>query len=160
MLTIGLIDNCPAHHAGIRIIFQDYLRHIHLIPVSKPHEFVDNAWSPDLLVVGVSHGRSEEGLNIVRQCKSSFPRVPLIVYEESYDRQVAEAYLESGVKGYILKQNIISEIIPCIREVLKGHKYLCGIMRHIVPGSDEHATENLSELTTSLAYAAHTSKRA
>lgn len=71
------------------------------------------------------------------------------------DEIMLKKALDIGVKGYVLKENTVSEIIQCMESVLKGKHYLSPalsellIRRHTLPEVNETVQQGLQQLTAS-----------
>lgn len=82
------------------------------------------ASSPDVIIADISMPVLN-GIQAVRRLKAAQPNARVIfltVHEEA--AFVAEAK-KSGARGFVLKRCAASDLIPAIREVLRGSPFVC-----------------------------------
>jgi len=82
------------------------------------------------------------------------PRSKIIILSMHDDRSMVTRALQSGIKGYLLKDNSSEELVDAIYQVYEGRFYLCpGISQFVVQGfigrkgSGGNQTKELRELT-------------
>src|SRR5262249_7385596 len=64
-----------------------------------------------------------DGLEATRQILADFPDTPVLIlsaYDGPTDIEIA---LEAGVRGYIVKDTMATELIEAIRSLYKGKRY-------------------------------------
>lgn len=83
--------------------------------------------TPDLAVIDLSL-RDSSGLELIKQIKSRFPDVSLLVLSMHDENLFAERTLRAGAKGYVNKEEPAEKVIEAIREVLAGRIFLSGKM--------------------------------
>jgi DNA-binding NarL/FixJ family response regulator len=72
------------------------------------------------------------GLNAAREIKNSSPKTKTILLtQHDEDEYISEA-LEAGVKGYVLKSQVASDLLEAIRQVSRGQVYLSPGVAHSV----------------------------
>lgn len=122
--TIGLIDEDVVIRLGLgMIIHQDFKSR--LLEAHNLTSFVNLYGKTrfDLILLG-NYSAPNLGYQTVKQLKSIFNDTPLIVYDESDNLNHTLKYLELGVDGFLLRRSMPDEIIPCIRDVIGGKRYL------------------------------------
>ncbi len=78
---------------------------------------------PDLVVVDLSLPDSG-GMELLRLLKLRHPEIPALVLSMHDESVYAKRALRAGAKGYIMKQEAITEVQVAIRRVLEGGLYL------------------------------------
>lgn len=78
---------------------------------------------PDLAVVDLSL-KSGHGIEVIKQVKSRFPGVHLLVLTGHEESLFAQRALKAGASGYLHKQDSSENLIKAIRTVLSGERYL------------------------------------
>jgi len=78
---------------------------------------------PDVVVADLSLPVSTES-NIAQELKNKFPKIKVIILSNYDDRSVVEDVMASGIEGFILKQRAVIDLIPAIRDVRLGLKYI------------------------------------
>ena len=83
--------------------------------------------NPALVIVDISL-KQESGLELIKMLRRNSPRVALLAMSQ-YDEVVfAERALRAGANGYLMKQEVTSNILCAIRMVLAGDIYLSHAM--------------------------------
>jgi DNA-binding NarL/FixJ family response regulator len=78
---------------------------------------------PDLVIADLSLGVSSEG-NIARFLKKRYPELLFIILSIHDDSTVVEECLAAGTAGFVLKRKAAMDMIPAVREVLRGRKFI------------------------------------
>ncbi len=78
---------------------------------------------PDLAVVDISLG-SESGLELIKDIKSRYEEIIVLVVSIHDESLYAERCLRAGAMGYLNKQAAVEHIVEAIRRVLKGKIFL------------------------------------
>lgn len=78
---------------------------------------------PDLVILDLSLKRSN-GLQLLRHLKQAHPKLPVLVLSMHDEALFAERALRAGAMGYITKEEASVEVMPAIRKVLGGEKFL------------------------------------
>jgi DNA-binding NarL/FixJ family response regulator len=64
------------------------------------------------------------GLDAAEQAKKLLPGLKLIFVTMTHDADLAAEAFRRGASGYLLKTCAASELVVCVREVLRGYSYL------------------------------------
>ncbi len=78
---------------------------------------------PDLILVDIFLA-SGNGLELVKQVKSRFPSIKMLVISAFQDSLYAERALRAGALGYLNKQQSSGKVIEAIRKVLQGERFV------------------------------------
>jgi DNA-binding NarL/FixJ family response regulator len=85
------------------------------------------AEAPDVVVVDLSL-KGTSGLDLIKDIKIRFPKLPVLVLS-MYDEAIyAERALRAGARGYMMKEEAIDKVLPALRTVLGGDIYLSQAM--------------------------------
>ena len=107
---------------------------------------------PDLAIVDFRL-KNEDGLELIKQLKTRFPEIRLLMLSQ-YDLPLyAERALRAGALGFVIKAQAADEILTAIRTVLAGDIYLPQILaRHLLnqligatPKANRPSVENLTD---------------
>lgn len=79
--------------------------------------------TPDVAILDV-HMPRMGGLELVRTIKEKEIQIGLIFLTMYKDRAMFDAAMDAGVKGYVLKDSAITDIIGCIKSVAEGQHYI------------------------------------
>jgi DNA-binding NarL/FixJ family response regulator len=78
---------------------------------------------PDVLVIDISMPVLN-GLQVVSQLPFTHRRPRVVFLTVHGDQDFVAAALSAGASGYVTKSRVITDLIPAILEVLKGHTYI------------------------------------
>ncbi len=100
--------------SGLRVVAEagDGREAVAKIRELGPHVAVLDIHMPSLDGFGVARAVREEGLP-----------VGLVFLTFQRDEEVFNAALDLGVKGYVLKESAVSDIVACVRAVAEGQHY-------------------------------------
>ena len=81
------------------------------------------ATQPDVAVVDLSL-KGTSGLELIKDIKVRFSKVPVLVLSMSDENVYAERALRAGARGYMMKEEATEKVLMAIRRVLMGQLYL------------------------------------
>jgi DNA-binding NarL/FixJ family response regulator len=65
-----------------------------------------------------------DGLAVVRQLQAQRLRTEVIILTMYKEEDLFEAAMDLDVKGYVLKESAVSDILNAVRTVITGHRYI------------------------------------
>jgi DNA-binding NarL/FixJ family response regulator len=78
---------------------------------------------PDVLILDISMPVLD-GLQAASQLRSANHRVKVVFLTVNDDPDFIAAALSVGASGYVAKSNVDTDLVPAIREALRGHTYI------------------------------------
>ena len=78
---------------------------------------------PDLVIVDLALG-DEDGLDLVKEIRTRYPKVPSLVLSMHDEAVYAERALTAGARGYVTKQQLDDTVLGAIRRALAGETYM------------------------------------
>jgi len=78
---------------------------------------------PDLVIADISL-KDSSGLELMRNIKAQYPRLPILVVSVHDESIYAEMAFRAGATGYLMKQEALDRIPTAIRRVLEGSVYV------------------------------------
>ena len=72
--------------------------------------------------------RGGDGLELCKQIRDRFPKLPALVVSMHDEGLYAERALKAGARGYVMKQEPQETVIEALRTVMKGEVYLSPTM--------------------------------
>jgi DNA-binding NarL/FixJ family response regulator len=78
---------------------------------------------PDLVIADISL-KDSSGLELMRNIKAQFTKMPVLVVSAHDETVYAEVAFRAGALGYLMKQEALEKIIAAIRRVLNGNIYV------------------------------------
>lgn len=79
---------------------------------------------PDLVIVDLALEGSDDGLDLVKEMKTHYPKIPVLVLSMHPESVYAERALRAGAKGYVTKQQLEGTVLAAIRRLLGGEMYM------------------------------------
>jgi len=107
---------------------------------------------PDVAVVDLSLDKGLSGIELIKDIKTRFSKLPVLVLS-MYDENVfAERTLRAGAKGYVMKEEASETMLTAIRRVANGKIYLSDnmstrILSSLVKGQPEISRLPVERLT-------------
>lgn len=78
---------------------------------------------PDLVIADISL-KDSSGLELMRNIKVQYPKLPVLVVSVHDESIYAEIAFRAGALGYLMKQEAVEKILTAIRRVLAGSIYV------------------------------------
>ena len=108
---------------GIRRLLEDEVETVLMVAdeISLNHALEN--FNPDVVVADLSLPISTK-TNIAWVLKKNFPKIKVIILSVHDEKSVLDDVMAAGVEGFVLKQRAVIDLIPAIRGVLQGCKYI------------------------------------
>jgi two-component system response regulator DegU len=108
---------------GIRRLLEDEVETVLMVAdeISLNHALEN--FNPDVVVVDLSLPISTK-TNIAWALKKNFPKIKVIILSVHDEKSVLDDVMAAGVEGFVLKHRAVIDLIPAIRGVLQGCKYI------------------------------------
>jgi len=102
---------------------------------------------PDIAVMDISMP-TLNGLNAAREMSRSSPKTKTILLTQHDESQYIREALEAGVKGYVLKSQVASDLLLAIRQVSRGQVYLSpGVSSAVIEAYNSKSEKSKNPLT-------------
>ena len=108
---------------GIRHLLEDEVKTVLMVADETSLYHALENFNPDVVVADLSLPISTE-TNIAWALKRRFPKIKVIILSIHDEKSVIDDTMAAGVEGFVLKRRAVIDLIPAIREVLQGHKYI------------------------------------
>jgi DNA-binding NarL/FixJ family response regulator len=107
--------------------------------------------SPDLVILDIALKQSN-GLELIKDLKQRWPKLPVLVLSMHDEMLYAERSLRAGALGYITKEEATVNVLSAVRKVLGGEVYLSErmagrVMKRMVSGAKDELGSPLEVLT-------------
>ena len=118
-----LADRHPNMLGGILRLLEDEVETVLMVAdeISLYHALEN--FNPDVVVADLSLPVSTK-TNIARILKKNFPKIRVIILSIHDEKSVMDDVMAAGVEGFVLKHRAVIDLIPAIRGVLQGCKYI------------------------------------
>ena len=108
---------------------------------------------PDVAVVDLSLDKDLGGIELIKDIKTQFSQLPVLVLSMHNESVFAERMLRAGAKGYVMKEEAPETMLTAIRRVSDGKIYLSDNMSTRIlsglvkgqPARDKLPAERLSD---------------
>jgi two-component system, NarL family, invasion response regulator UvrY len=77
----------------------------------------------DVIVMDISLP-DKNGLEVLKQIKTEFPRLPVLVLSAHTEEQYAVRVLKAGASGYLTKESAPDQLIAAVQKVAHGGRYV------------------------------------
>jgi DNA-binding NarL/FixJ family response regulator len=124
-LRVLIADDHPLFRQGLRQVIEAQPA---FQVVGEPGDGVA-AWralqelQPDLCILDISMP-AQDGLTVVRQLRDQRLKTEVIILTMYREEDLFNAAMDLEVKGYVLKESAVSDILQAIQAVMRGHRYI------------------------------------
>ena len=120
---IILADKHSNMLGGIRRLLEDVVETVLMVADETSLNHALENFNPDVVVADLSLPTSTE-TNIAWVLKKNYPKIKVIILSVHDERSVLDEIMSAGVEGFVLKHRAVIDLIPAIRGVLQGSKYI------------------------------------
>jgi DNA-binding NarL/FixJ family response regulator len=82
---------------------------------------------PDLILLDVGLF-SLNGIEAALRIRQVSPKSKILMLSVNRSREIAEEALQAGATGYVVKSEIVRELLPAIEAVLQGRQFISAIL--------------------------------
>lgn len=124
-IKILIVDDHPIFRRGLRQVIEADARLNVVAEAENGLAALDliESLKPSVVVADVNMPQMS-GLELARAVKKKNLAVTLVFLTMHRDEAMFNAAMDSGVKGYVLKDNAITDITDCIKTVAAGKRYV------------------------------------
>jgi DNA-binding NarL/FixJ family response regulator len=120
---IILADKHSTMLGGIRRLLENQVETVLMVADENSLNHSLENFNPDVVVADLALPTST-GTNIAWMLKKKFPKIKVIILSINDENSVIEDVMAAGVEGFVFKPRAVIDLIPAIREVLQGCKYI------------------------------------
>ncbi len=124
MIRILVADDHPIFRNGLRHIIEEE-DNMELEEAASGKEVFGrlSKTTYDVLVLDIEMPDSN-GLEVLKQVKLSYPKLPVLMLSFYSEEQYAIRALKLGANGYLTKESAASDLVKAIEMVIAGKKYI------------------------------------
>ena len=124
MICILVADDHPIFRNGLRHIIEEE-DNMELEEAASGKEVLSllSKKSYDVLVLDIEMP-DINGLEVLKQVKLSYPKLPVLMLSFYSEEQYAIRALKFGANGYLTKESAASDLVKAIEMVIAGKKYI------------------------------------
>ena len=122
---VFIVDDHPIVRQGLRRLMEheaDLLVCGEAECAQDAHAAIDEL-NPDVVIADISL-KQGDGIELVRDLRAQYPRLPILVLSMHDETIYAERMLSAGANGYIMKQAASEQFLVSLRRVLDGGMYV------------------------------------
>jgi DNA-binding NarL/FixJ family response regulator len=108
---------------GIRRLLEDEVETVLMVADEISLNHALEHFNPDVVVADLSLPISTK-TNIAWVLKKTFPKIKVIILSVYDEKSVLDDVMAAGVEGFVLKHRAVIDLIPAIRGVMQGCKYI------------------------------------
>jgi DNA-binding NarL/FixJ family response regulator len=108
---------------GICRLLEDEAQTVLMVADSESLYHALENHTPDVVVADLTLSVSKE-TNIAWALKKDFPKIKVIILSLHDEKSIIDDVMAAGVEGFVLKRRAVIDLIPALREVLDGRKYI------------------------------------
>ena len=153
-MHILIADDHAVVRRGLREILADALPGAEFFEAGNGDEVLSHLGNTQtgLLVLDISMpGRS--GMDVLRDVKHTYPRLPVIILSCQPEEQYAVRCLRAGAAAYINKESAPEELAMATKKILSGGRYVStSLAEKLIANLDESASKPLHELLSNREY--------
>jgi DNA-binding NarL/FixJ family response regulator len=129
MVRVLIADDHEVVRRGVRQILQEYLPDVNLGEATSGEAALEQVqnheWDLVILDLGLP-GKS--GLEVLKQLREAYPRLPVLVLSMYPEVQYAVRVLRAGAAGYVTKETASEDLLKAVLKVLHGGKYVSALL--------------------------------
>ncbi|MGK0273091.1 MAG: two-component system nitrate/nitrite response regulator NarL [Cocleimonas sp.] len=145
-INILLADDHPLVQDGLRTRFND-IEDINVIGVANDgEELLEKArlLKPDVVITDISMPKMN-GLKATHLLSQELPDINVLILTMHDNKEYIQNAIDSGAKGYILKDKPAAEMIAAVRAINKGDTHFCSTsVKAINPSTDKKDPDKLT----------------
>jgi len=146
-LRILLIDDHPVVRVGLRHLLADAFAGASIQEGGSAAEamalMAREVWDVVILDLTLPDG---SGLDVLKQIRSTYPRLPVLILSIHTVDQFGRRALAAGASGYVTKDAADAELVTAVTRLLRGGKYFDpDVLEHIALGLHPDALGPLHE---------------
>ena len=129
MASILIADDHEVVRRGVCQILHENLPDVNLGEATSGEAVLEQVQNHEWDLVILDLGLPDKpGLEVLKQLKLNYPRLPVLVLSIYPEDQFAVRVLRAGAAGYMTKETASEELVKAVRKVLCGGKYVSELL--------------------------------
>jgi DNA-binding NarL/FixJ family response regulator len=129
-VTIILADDHALVRRGIRKVIEEQPEFQIIAEAADGIELLEKlaAVLPDLAIIDISMPRMR-GLEAAEHIRKRYPGVKILMLTMHRDRELLQRALEIGINGYMLKEDLDTDLHSALEDILAGKTFISPLIR-------------------------------
>lgn len=149
-IHILIADDHPIFRQGLKQVLENQLHKNSIIDEAddgeRALEYIEDG-NFDLIILDINMPE-KNGIEVVRTMNNRGISCPVIFLTMYDDKELFEEAIEIGVKGYVLKENAVHDIIEAVNSILKGKPYISALMSPLILQDKSINNKNIPSLSS------------
>lgn len=123
-INILIADDHPLFRRGLKNAFGDTTDIKVVSEVDNSNDVLAKVRENDLHLVLLDISMpGKGGLEVLKQLKAEFPKIPVLILSVNPESQYAVRFIKAGASGYLTKESSIDTLLDAVRKVAQGGNY-------------------------------------
>ena len=123
-IKILIADDHPLFRQGLKNAFEDTHDIEVVSEVENSNDILSKVRENELSLVLLDISMpGKGGLEILKQLKTEFPKIPVLILSVYPENQYAVRFIKAGASGYLTKESSIDTLLEAVRKVSQGGNY-------------------------------------
>lgn len=123
-IKILIADDHPLFRQGLKNTFEDTSDIEVVSEVDNSNDILSKVRENELSLVLLDISMpGKGGLEILKQLKTEFPKIPVLILSVYPESQYAVRFIKAGASGYLPKESSIDTLLAAVRKVSQGGNY-------------------------------------
>lgn len=123
-IKILIADDHPLFRQGLKNAFGDTSDIEVVTEVDNSNDILGKVREHNLNLVLLDISMpGKGGLEVLKQLKTEFPKIPVLILSVYPENQYAVRFIKAGASGYLTKESSIDTLLDAVRKVAQGGNY-------------------------------------
>ena len=123
-IKILIADDHPLFRQGLKNAFGDTLDIEVMDEAENSNDILGKVRELDLNLVLLDISMpGKGGLEVLKQLKTEYPKIPVLILSVYPESQYAVRFIKAGASGYLSKESSIDTLLDAVRKVAQGGNY-------------------------------------
>jgi two-component system, NarL family, invasion response regulator UvrY len=123
-IKILIADDHPLFRRGLKNAFGDTTDIEVVSEVDNSNDVLAKVRENELHLVLLDISMpGKGGLEVLKQLKAEFPKIPVLILSVNPESQYAVRFIKAGASGYLTKESSIDTLLDAVRKVAQGGNY-------------------------------------
>lgn len=123
-IKILIADDHPLFRQGLKNAFEDTPDIEVVSEAENSNDILSKVRENELSLVLLDISMpGKGGLEVLKQLKTEFPKIPVLILSVYPESQYAVRFIKAGASGYLTKESSIDTLLEAVRKVSQGGNY-------------------------------------